>query len=221
MKKRKFQGNTTVAKRYKPTPRIPRILRNPLLTETNYLDSYVQDTNVQSIAVVNCINQIAQGDGTSNRSGNQVLNKYIHYNFQLQTSAGIQSYVVWVILDRQPNNALPLISDIIDTTTISVQWGMKNIRAFQNRFKILRVHRGFVASANGGAGVTNATNEGAVVTDYIDCTRWPAMDRVTRYAGTSAGVPNTNSILVAYMCNTITANLVTLNGGFRVAFDEN
>lgn len=225
--KRKYQGydgpRKTAKMAYSFRKRTPKVIQNSLLTETHYVDTYIASTTVTNSMTLVCVNQIAQGDTTSDRAGNQVLGKYLQYNFQWKTNVttGAVNGALWIVLDRQANASLPLSTDVLDTSVSPLFWAMKNIRAYQDRFQILRVHRSPMASAGHGP-ISVGTNDGSQVEGYIDISKWDSKDRVVRFPGTIAGVPNTNAILVMYIADTpVGANVQQINGTFRFAFAEN
>lgn len=191
------------------------IRRMSLPQETKYYETQLNNGSLTTVAGVTCLNTVQVGDNFNERNGRQILSKYIQYNFQMLAAAALTApvrYDLWLVLDRQANAVTAAVNDIFDVSTISAPLYMKNIKANQERFKILKHHTGLVGT---GAAYDN------IVSDYVDLSKLPDRDRQVRYfTDSGAPVPSTNAILVVFASGTGTANVVGFLGGFRYAFVE-
>ena len=67
----------------------------------------------------NLLNAMAQGAGSSSRIGRKVLNKSFLMRYSLQQPASLPSLQarILVVFDKQPNGAIPAITDILNGST--------------------------------------------------------------------------------------------------------
>lgn len=209
-------GATVVKKHKKSQRRVPA--SSILYNEVKYSELYISNSTIVGTMLVYDLNDIGQGDNYNQRNGNQVLSKYLQYNFQVKNTGGAPvTWTAYIVLDRQCNSGAPTGSDVLDTSIIGINWAMKNIKFNQERFKILRHYFGSTLSiGNGGATDTSA----GVVSDFIDLRKLDPRDQVVRYNSTSSGPPQTNGLFLLIVTDNVTSGNVSLFGGFRWAYLE-
>lgn len=94
-----------------------------LNVEEKFLDTtHIENTNLTYNGVVTWLTDINQGVGSSERNGQSVLCKSLHYRNNLQSllpatypslNSATLGVRVMLIIDTQPDQALPVITDII------------------------------------------------------------------------------------------------------------
>lgn len=217
--KRKFgaiknEVSNLAGKRQRSRTRVRRVSNSALLQEVKYSDVYVSNSSVTQTASIYSLNITAQGDNYNQRNGNQILMKYLQYNWTCQQYAGTArgyQYTVYIVLDRQPNASAPVASDILDTTILPVFVAMKALFKNQERFKILKTHKLVVGQPG---------NDDGVVNDFIDFTKMEPRDRVVRYQSGTGLDPQTNGLYALLVTENNTPLNVGFYGGFRFAFNE-
>lgn len=208
------QGSSSTKFKRARKSRIPRPHTSVLTAETKYFETFVSVSNLTQTALIISLSNIAQGDNYNQRNGNQVLHKYLQYNWNVRQYAGTSQalqYTAMLILDRQANGGTPLISDILDTNTLPAWFAMKNIFRNQERFRILKTHK----QRCGEPG-----NDNGVVNDYIDLTTLDMKDRVVRFPGVSGNDPSTNALFLVLISENSTPNIIGAFGGIRWAFND-
>ena len=80
---------------------------------------------------------------------------------------------------HQPNGVAPTFAQVFDTSVSQLVFTMKNIAAFQERFKILKEDIGVATSSFGGDGQQSCYR------GYIDLSKLKQADQVTRWNGTT------------------------------------
>lgn len=222
MLKRKYSPNPNIALRAvdakkRRAMRVRRKLSTFMLSrEPKYIETAINVTSLTSAGQVFALSDIAQGDNYLNRNGNLVQSKYLQYSYACNQAGGTLPIIfkMALVLDRQPNGTAPTFAQIFDTSVAPLVFTMKNIAAFQERFKILKEDVGSCTSQYGGDA------QQSVFRGYIDLTKLKAEDQLVRWGGTIATSPNTNGLYLAIVSNTVTANEATFRGCFRYVFNE-
>ena len=158
MQKRKFSPNPNIAlravdskkrKAYRIRKRLSTFLS---AREPKYMETGLSVTSLTSTPQVFALSDIAQGDNYTQRNGNLVQSKYLQYEYSCNQVAGTLpiNFKMALVLDRQPNGVAPTFAQVFDTSVSQLVFTMKNIAAFQERFKILKEDIGVATSAAGG-----------------------------------------------------------------------
>jgi len=222
MYKRKFSPNPNIAlravdskkrKAYRIRKRMSAFLMG---REPKYMETGLNVTSLTSTPQVFALTDIAQGDNYTNRNGNLVQSKYLQYEYSCNQAGGTLpiNYKMALVLDRQPNGTAPTFAQVFDTSVAALVFTMKNIAAFQDRFKILKEDIGVCTGAYGGD-ATQSVHKG-----FIDLSKLKESDQLVRWGGTIATSPNTNGIYLLIVTNTVTTNEATFRGSFRFVFNE-
>jgi len=97
-----------------------------------YVDTAHTSYTLNSTAVVTLIAVIPQGPDEINRLGRNVMLKSFQMRGEIQAgSTGVQTMVRWLLVyDRQPNRALPLITDILTSTAYNAMRNLDNVDRF-------------------------------------------------------------------------------------------
>lgn len=222
MHKRKFSPNPNIALRNvdakkRRAYRIRRSLSTFLASrEPKYLETGLNVSSLTSTPQVFALSDIAQGDNYTQRNGNLVQSKYLQYEFSCNQVSGTLpiNFKMALVLDRQPNGVAPTFAQVFDTSVAQLVFTMKNIAAFQERFRILKEEIG-VATSSFGGDATQSVHKG-----YIDLSKLKQPDQVTRWNGTTATSPNINGYYLLIVSNTVVANECQFRGAFRYVFNE-
>lgn len=94
-------------------------------------------TELNTTAQVQSLCIVAQGDNASNRSGNQILPKYltVRLNMEKQANGNLCDIVRWIIFrDNASGSVAPTVTDILDTNTPN---SLRNWEGDPKRFNIL------------------------------------------------------------------------------------
>lgn len=178
------------------------------------------------ISIVGTVNgsplsSMTQGVDQGQRIGRHITLQYIQIDIVL-TLVTPSPYVapfgdagrVSVILDKQPNAlSLPSYGTIYDTTTAYAGSAFRNTLQTGERFKVLRTFDYQLYSGNNGL---------VKWTCYIPMQKAPERERNVEYSSFSAGVPETNNILVVYGSSVpiVTATETTINCTFRIKYKD-
>ena len=222
MQKRKFSPNPNIALRAvdakkRKAYRVRRNLSTFLASrEPKYMETGLSVTSLTSTPQVFALSDIAQGDNYTQRNGNLVQSKYLQYEYSCNQVAGTLpiNFKMALVLDRQPNGTAPTFAQVFDTSVSQLVFTMKNIAAFQERFKILKEDIGIATSSVGGDGGQSCYK------GYIDLSKLKQPDQVTRWNGTTATSPNTNGYYLLIVSTTVTVNECQFRGAFRYVFNE-
>jgi len=222
MQKRKFSPNPNIALRAvsakkRKAYRVRRNLSTFLASrEPKYLETGLAVTSLTSTPQVFALSDIAQGDNYTQRNGNLVQSKYLQYEYSCNQVAGTLpiNFKMALVLDRQPNGTAPTFAQVFDTSVSQLVFTMKNIAAFQERFKILKEDIGVATSTTGGDAGQSCYK------GYIDLSKLKQADQVTRWNGTTATSPNTNGYYLLIVSTTVTVNECQFRGAFRYVFNE-
>lgn len=93
-------------------------------------------STLTTVPIIALLNGLGIGDDFNNRDGRQVRWKSVEIKIQflLSTAGPIEDMVrIMVVIDKQPNETLMVIADLLDTTTVQ---SMKNLNQ-RKRFVIL------------------------------------------------------------------------------------
>ena len=147
-------------------------------------------------------------DNYSQRNGNLVQSKYLQYEYSCNQVAGTLpiNFKMALVLYRQPNGTAPTLAQVFDTSVSQLVFTMKNIAAFQKRFKVLKEDIGVATSSFGGDGGQSCYR------GYIDLSKLKQADQVTRWNGTTATSPNTNGYYLLIVSTTVTVNECQFRG---------
>lgn len=213
--KRKY---TATRESRKKTRGFRRRVSNMMLTrEVKYYETGFNIASVTNTPQVFALSDIAQGDNYNNRNGNLVQSKYLQWEFTMNQVANTIpiNYKIALVLDRAPNGISPTFQNVFDTSVAPLTFSMKNIQAFQERFKILREYLGVCTSSHGGD-ATQSCFKG-----FVDMRKLPAADQIVRWSGSGAVAPNVNGLYLMIVTSTSTVNEVIFRGTVRYAFNEN
>ncbi len=86
----------------------------------------------------------AQGNTLNGRDGNRVVVKSIRFKGSLHTTLDADQSTcttyyqprIVIFIDRQPNGAVPTVTDVMEATATARPWDLPNL-AFKSRFRIL------------------------------------------------------------------------------------
>lgn len=176
-------------------------LRTHIRHELKYVENMVLNNNVVPAAGwVGCINSVAEGTDYTNRLGRKLNGRYIQIDAYFSpptTNPNLDTCLLNIVYDRQPNNATAGYSDIFDTTTVPIGLMFRQLAKNQERFKIVRTW--VVGPMN-----QNTPTSGARIRSYYAI---PKSKSQCRYIGTAATVPETGAwlVTVASFANTAAA----------------
>lgn len=162
---------------------------------------------ISNTGTVVCLNQMVTGTGVQQFTGNQVSIKGCSYRFELDlptTGAVPTSGRVLLIWDKQPNGSTAAFTDIFQQASY-LSFGNVNNR---ERFTILRNDQ-FSLSPNGDQ------------TLFFE--QFVSINMLTTFVNgqSSAGVPQTGALLLAYVGDQTGATRPTIAGWFRVRYFDN
>lgn len=213
-KKRKYAGSYATHSASKKTMHVNKKMLQAVMKkgmETKYLDTAVGVTDPTNAGDVFTLSNVGEGTDFNTRIGRKIAPKYLQYRLQFQTGAGSAALPVqWCahfVLDRQPNNATPTYATVFDTSVSAATYAMKNVANYQERFKILKDHRGYVS--------TSISSETCFVEGYIDLSR----EENVMYLSSAAAVPSVNCYNV-YFSQGGVANAVNVVGTVRFAYTD-
>lgn len=164
------------------------LLPNPTNVERKWKDTQVLD-DATSTASITCLNLMTQGAGPSQRIGQRILVKSIqlraHISREDVASTTTEVMRIMLYYDRQPNGALPAITDINVTNATASLRSMANT----GRFFCLMDENVVISTANGG-------NSYEIFDKFIKC-NLPVYYNAGN-AGTIADL-STGSLLLIYV----------------------
>lgn len=180
--------------------------------ERKYIETQVTKGDMPGIGVIGSLIEVGEGTDFNERVGRKIRLVYLQYDFLANNGTNLTvpyGGIFHLVLDRQPNNAVPSYADVIDTTVTSAVNGFKNIQLYEERFKILQSFP-FYSSGNSG--------EAYRTRGFIDLSKNPEADQVVHYNGSAVGTPNTNNLLLLYASNEPAANDVLTTWVVRVVY---
>ena len=129
MLKRKPKTYTKSVMKYRGAP------FRPLTEERGVLDTAFSCSFTNGTGQIYYLNGTVAGIQFSNRTGNRQINKSLELNIAITPgSAGVITHISYlVVYDRQPNAAVPVITDIL-TSASPIAY---TVQANKDRFKIL------------------------------------------------------------------------------------
>jgi len=131
------------SKKFKVSPRARAFAKplSPLSELGNYDNSLVSQCTTTGYVAV--LNTIVEGDTKSNRHGNRIVMKSIEMKWYIYAGASQtipQAYVGALIYDKQPNGALPAVTDLWTSATSLAFKNLDN----SHRFVFLKKIEGFM-----------------------------------------------------------------------------
>lgn len=190
--------------------------------EKKFKDTVVE-TSVRDTGAIALLNGLTQGTTVLTRIGNQILIKKIHLKFYIEGALFAQTPtiamgVVRILLlwDKQPNGALPALSDILQSTTNTTSITSSMDLDTVQRFNVLWDKRFTYANQ-----VTNVPfSEGNQYHEYFVRTNLK-----TTYAAASAGDITdirTGALLLVYVSDSAAAaNDPVVSGYVRIRYTDN
>lgn len=190
-----------------------RIAESKEIATTVSGNFYVTAGSLATTSGVTLLNAVAEGTDEFQRIGKKVSHKQLELSINIQNAGtGLSGWDAgfWgIVLDRQPNGAVPLFSDIFDVGSGSLTFAnagiaMRNTTTFQDRFVILKRCEYGIGSSNNGI---------YHVKEYLDLAKQlKGRDKTTAFSGTTAvvtsidygalyfvvGVSNPNTISSSY-----------------------
>lgn len=152
------------------------------------------------------VNGIAEGVSDFQRVGNEVRGAYLRVKGDIQFGDSVNKVRMLVILDRQPNNAIPTIGDIFTFSATP----LTSFKSSDNdkRFVFLRDKTYTI----GSGGPVGKSIDLYVKTPYK-----------TLYTGSNASIADlrTNAIYIAFMTDSGAIPNPTLNACYRYAYYDN
>ena len=146
-------------------------------------------TTVGTASTVSLINAIITGTDTNNRIGRKLTHRSCNMKVLISQSANCTNGDTgfWaVVLDRQPNGALAAFSDIFDTTPGStLGLAEKNVKLYQDRFKILAMETWIVGPVGQGDPYRKDR--------WIDLSKLKGPDATANYNGTGGTIADLNN----------------------------
>lgn len=192
--------------------------------ERKYLDNYNNDaTGATTSGTLVGLNSIAEGTDFNQRIGRKVRAKYLEYDVAFtpgSTQVLTANYTWAIVLDRQPNNALPTYANVFDTSVITTKpFTFKNVAQFQERFKIIKQVVGQVQVGSSGF----ATGNECRCKGYLPLISTQGKkDDIIHWSGSGSGVPNTNNYVFIYSSDLGTGANISpiIIAGIRLVYND-
>lgn len=165
------------------------------------------------------LNGMATGtDNASNRLGRQIRHQSVEFRgwFFNNMTAGAASEgdggFMGIVLDRQPNSATVVFSDIFDTASmsipgISLHTNIKN----KNRFKILKMENYCIGNTQSGASPSYHHF-------FVDLTTLTGRDQLAVFSSTSGGNTIDSGAVYFFMGQTVSGASLTGTQGSWAAY---
>ena len=132
------------------------------------------------------LNPVVEGTDYNNRVGLSITHKYLNVSVSI-TQSGFQDWGFYaIVLDRQPNGALPLGSDIYDNSSTpysNLGYASRNTHLWSDRFQVV-MHQDFKVGANSGGA------EPWFMRHYVDLSKLRGRDARTKFSGTGGSIGN-------------------------------
>lgn len=162
-----------------------------LNTEDKFRDNFQTSFSSTTTPSLTLLNELGQGTAESNRIGASVKNKSIYIRFfcdNNQSNPAPQYVRYMIVKDKQPNGAVPAITDILNGSTIQSARQINKAKRFQ-------VYRDEVFY------VDNNTKAGHVETIFVDLK--DGQDDHTEYSGNSGTITDisTNAYYFIHFSN--------------------
>lgn len=158
------------------------------------------------------LNNLANGNESGQRIGRAVQPVRLSYKFVIlgASTSGLIDYLrVMLVHDNQGNGAYPAFADFLEATAGGNQVTQpKNTRSYPKRFTFLMDQIIPVQNQSSG-GSCNGDKEDQQQTGSIALSRYP----VTRYTGTSSGVPPASGTIFLAVMSYQNTGLVTTSAG--------
>lgn len=183
--------------------------------ERKYLDNNLASADPTSSGLVVGLINIAEGTDFNQRVGRKVKLMYIQYDLIVTSTAVAPLPVVptgynfHIVLDRQPNNSLATIGQVLDTTVTPAVSAMKNIGQYAERFKILKTVKGLLYTGN---------TENCRFNGYVKLNT-NQRDSQCQFLSSAAASPTVNNILLVFAQNG-GANACIFDGNLRVVYTD-
>lgn len=184
--------------------------------ETKYVETYGTLQAVSNTGTLACINQIAEGSDFNQRIGRNVRHKYVQFDIFAEPAAAVQTMVTWhLVLDRQPNGAVPAITAVFDNSAISLPFAFKNIGTNQNRFRILKSWTQVLPSTAASSDPSGKSRlRGTLLLQGLR-----TQDDIVRFPGSAAAVPNTNALYFIAISDQA-STMPTVGWALRVVYTD-
>lgn len=208
----KRRGKLVFRRKRRPYSRGLGLVQNVRLAERKFLDTETSMTYLDtgSWGIIKSLNLLAQSGSTSGRIGAKVCVKsvelIVNINVSQQTLADaaidemvVPHFAIMLVLDRQPNGALPAITDILKSDALSAYPLIDNT----SRFTIIRRKDFPTVAPNFGLNVAGTAN----LVGRVDHPLWHFYKKLNlpiRYGGTTAVIDNVktnNLVLCCYQSN--------------------
>lgn len=136
-----------IRKKKKPTVESldKRIRDLQAVPELNYKDTYAAAQVVTNTTNLVLLNGLQSGFIVESRLGSQIMMTSVQLRLHVRMPVGTLSaaeYRVLVLVDRQPNQAAFIFSDLFDTTTVTDMTHSPFMHSNSERFRILYDRRG-------------------------------------------------------------------------------
>ena len=194
--KRKYSGSNGSSKRSRVSTSAPSrysLVRaiNPEKKEKEslFLPNFYNLTTATQTFVAP-INQIANGSLLQERIGRKIRHASINVNAYAIAKATMQTPdcgFLCLVLDRQPNGAVPAFGDIFDITALPNNSGLapRTTLTYQERFKVLW-RKDWTCNAWSNA-------QAWTCHDFVDLSKMSGPDATTNYGGTTTSMGDINS----------------------------
>ena len=175
--------------------------------------AYVCSTGSTSIAHLSIV---TRGTDVNSREGKsfRLTNVHVRGNIAADSATGVSEYLVMLVWDKQPNLALPAVTDVL----VAANSGSFLNRDNAGRFVVLKKWSGVMAGTSAGVGAGPAIKR---VDQYIRFP--PGMVCMCTAADTTGAIGNrvTGALYIVAVGNVAAGTAdVTANLGFRIGFSE-
>lgn len=185
------------------------------IEEKKVIDTAAVNHNCDTTGLVSLINGVAQGSDFNNRIGRKVTIKSVQLrgHFTSQDGEVADCYCrLLIVYDRQPNGALPSVTDVLTAST-SVSFMNLNNR---ERFVILAEHS--IALADKSSLVAGDQWRGSPTTASVDIYRKVDLPVIFDGTGATIGDIQTGSLFVLSIGDQVTNNAYNCALTTRVRF---
>jgi len=184
--------------------------------ELKFLDTPLSVAPINATGQFYSLNNIATGNGESQRSGRRVKIKGISYNGRLQYDPSNNVYAtgisaIYLIVDKQCNGALPTYLDVF--TVGGLIRGQINM-ANKNRFEILHY---FIHVWNPPAGISGAYNH---VEQHMTFTNDLNIDIFFNGATGATTEITSSNLIMMFDCDLAALNRVSSLGTARIYYTD-
>lgn len=218
--KRKYQQSQSNFVHKKSKSNVNKLHRVAALiargSEKKYIESVFAAADPGNAGTVTLLNGVAEGTDYSNRVGRKCRSHYLQYDLQISATVGAISanpvaYTIHFVLDRQPNGATATVANMVDLTSATATFALKNVQNYADRFKFLKSEQGCLYTGGG---------ECLRIKGFIPLAVNPnEKEDLVQFQGAGAGAPSTNAIL-AMMAQNGAANSINVTGVIRYVFTD-